>query len=701
MLLERREFLKGTLAGSVLAMLPGCSGSDDDSSGNGPQQPTGNAPNDRRLVAPAWLIGARVAGMEISPGQELWEIQDGLDKLADERVSVVELDGDLSRYMTDAEFQEQVAFFDLAAKEAKNRGMRSVGYYPTLEVLTPDADKGARTMRLDHPDWVQVGIDGKENYFIGGGGRVFWVDPGEESAWMCPSSGYVDYFTSRVAVLAKTALDGLWGDVPLLSDIGAVFPCINATCAARFQNDTGLPLPTVLNWDDPVFRRWVKWRHELISSFEQEILRVAKSVRNDFEVIIETVTMDYNAGTSQGLDGAAMDDGGVYRCWEVDAVSDESAMHDATANDWISMAVMMRHGKGATAPRPSWIFSYGLDAPDAEYVMALAIVTGNSPYETKIPLMCTSVGHDYRKRMYSWIERNVDVYNARFANDAAIIFSSASRDFLDRNTGVGLYASLNSKDQFWWSTTGMDLVTALDFMGDYRGTCKALIHSHVPYDVVTTPHVTPDILSRYRFVAVPSAVSLSDDVLSALDGFAKNGGTVLFSGLDTGIYDEHGAPFSTTRLADTFGLTPVQDDWTSVPREKGKIVVAGFRAGGQYFAKDDPNILSRYGQAAGDAGAVIRTNAPPPVVMDVRRSLNGSTYLLCANLQGLGVGGVGSFAPVDATFDVTLPDMGKTPTKVTLSDPSADRDIPFNHTDGAVTFTVTMHALMLATISFA
>ena len=76
----------------------------------------------------------------------------------------------------------------------------------------------------DHPDWVQTSIDGKPNKFVGGGGLVFWVDPGEESAWLCPSSPYVDYFNARVALLAKTAIDGLWGDVPLLSDIVGKWP---------------------------------------------------------------------------------------------------------------------------------------------------------------------------------------------------------------------------------------------------------------------------------------------------------------------------------------------------------------------------------------------------------------------------------------------------------------------------------------------
>ncbi len=120
------------------------------------------------------------------------------------------------------------------------------------------------------------------------------------------------------------------------------------------------------------------WRHRALWEFEQKVLQAAKAARQDFEVIIETVTMDYNAGTVQGLDGACADDGQVFRVWEVDAVSDNTAMREADADDWISMAVMMRHGRGCSAPRPSWIFSYGLKDDDAEQVMALAVIAGKA-----------------------------------------------------------------------------------------------------------------------------------------------------------------------------------------------------------------------------------------------------------------------------------------------------------------------------------
>jgi hypothetical protein len=51
--------------------------------------------------------------------------------------------------------------------------------------------------------------------------------------------------------------------------------------------------------------------------------------------------MDYTSGTVQGLDPASADDGDVLRVWEVDAVSDRSAMRVASAVDWMDMAVMM------------------------------------------------------------------------------------------------------------------------------------------------------------------------------------------------------------------------------------------------------------------------------------------------------------------------------------------------------------------------
>ena len=263
----------------------------------------------------SWVSDARVAGFETFAGDPAVDAR--LDVLAAAHVSVVVIDSDLSFYMNDARFEESAAYIDAVAKKCHQRGMKAVAYCSLLEALTENAATVPNTMWKDHPDWVQRGIDGKANKFVGGAGRAFWVPAGTESAWLCPTSGYRDYFINRVKRLAQTTLDGLWGDVPLLSDIVGVWPCTNPTCAAKFLAETGLAQPTRVDWNNPVFRRWVAWRHGVIHEFEQAVLAGARTVRPDFQLIVETDTMDHSGGTVQGLDGASRDDGDVLRVWEV------------------------------------------------------------------------------------------------------------------------------------------------------------------------------------------------------------------------------------------------------------------------------------------------------------------------------------------------------------------------------------------------
>jgi len=711
--LARRDFLRLGAAAFAVGLTPSlsaCLPTGTPYGGIEPDGPTKEPPQN-------WLRDARTAGFEVAADAKPHELRDGLDILADSGVNVVEADCDLSAYLTDAQFDEQLAVLDLVGYGCHLRGMRCVAYYPTLEVLSADAASAEHVMSKEHPDWLQISIDGKPNMFVGGGGRVFWVDPGVESAWMCPASGYVDYFLGRVKRLMGTRLDGLWGDVPLLSDIEGNWPCTNAACRDKFLKETGMNMPTEVNWESPEFRRWVIWRHQLIWEFEQQILQAVKSVKADAECIIETVTMDYNGGTIQGLDGAHAKPGDLVRVWEVDAVSDGQAMRGATAEDWNCMAVMMRHGTGASFGRPSWIFTYGHDEDDAERVMALAIATRNNPYETKIPLMCTTVGNGYRQRMYDWMAQQPDLYVLPGANRAAVLFSSASRDFLDRNSGVGLYASLNSVDDLWWSSESQDSAFTTQYLADYRGTCKALIHAHVPFDVVPVAGVSAEALAGYKLLVVPSAVSLSNEVLQVIQAFVAQGGTVLVTGNDGGTYDENGTVRSEPALRSTLGLPAGEVSWVSTANAKGKVVYVSARAGRDYLQSTNESTLSQFRNVAAAAGALVVSTAPKEMLLDLRSAPDG-VVLVCANLLGLGAtsgaNGGGPYAEQNATFRVSLPDGGKLPTKVRFSEPTegaVDRDLTFEHQpgatpqagsgDGLVSFDVSVHALALVRVSFA
>ena len=654
----------------------------------------------RNLPKEDWARHARIGGLEVFAEADNCQLGAGLAAFAAQGCTVVELDSELSFYLTEEQFEAQLDVLERAATIAHSHNMRAVAYFPSLDLLTPNAEETEHTAAKDHPEWIQRDIHGEPNVFIGGGGRVFWVEEGTESAWMCPTSGYVDYFLDRVRRLAATSLDGLWPDVPLLSDIAVEWTCTNDTCGARFKEDTGMTIPSEVDWEDAAFRRWVHWRHGIIQEFLTSILAAAREVDPNFEVVVETVTMDYNGCTIQGLDGASHMDGELLRVWEVDAVSDSTAMRHASADDWLAMAIMMRHGHGCSWPNPSWTFSYGREGDDSALVQGLALATGNGSFELKIPEMTTSVGPDPRKRVFDWFAKHTDLNSAKTDRPVGVIYSGPSRDYTDRNVGVGLYTSLNPDDELWWSDAASELSQAMPYGADYRGACKALILQGAPYEVVIAPRLTDAAgLKRYSVLILTSASALSDAQMDALNAWIEAGGTLLMTGPDTGLYDEQGGRRSGPAFLERLSLSPETKGWTRMDRGAGRVLHNARRAAG--FVLDptrlpdcrdnpsfddectDPLFADELATVLTAAGRPISVAVGTRVVADLRQVDSGAYKLICVNLSGLGEAGVGSFTPRMQRLSLSL-DVGMTPSAVTVSTPDGDSVQAFQMADGRV-----------------
>ena len=61
------------------------------------------------VAAPPWLARARVAGFEVHAEMSDSEIMQNLSIFADQNVSVIEADSDLSRLLTDKQFEAEIA----------------------------------------------------------------------------------------------------------------------------------------------------------------------------------------------------------------------------------------------------------------------------------------------------------------------------------------------------------------------------------------------------------------------------------------------------------------------------------------------------------------------------------------------------------------------------------------------------------------
>ena len=586
---------------------------------------------DAPVLSAPWLGQARIAGADLHAKMTDGEIAENLKALLEQKVSVVEADSDLSRFLTDEEFEAELDLMRRYSRAAHELGLRVAWYYPVLEVLSQNVKAGGASMYRTNPDWVQRGVNGKANVFYGakrGNKLVHWVEPDSESAWMSLHSPYAALFIDRVKKVAATGVDGIWLDVPIYSDLGVQWADAGPAAAAKFRADTGLDVPKRVDWKDPVWRRWIAWRYQEISNFVLRTRDAARSVTGDIAVIVETVTLDYDAATMLGLDGSTMKSTpGVIQVWEVDTVSDQTGMRNARPDDWISLIGMSKFAKAASGTKPSWLFTYGKDADDGLLVMAEALAAGNHPYETKVPSMATSVGPQYRKRMFSWIQQHEGrLFASDSAAKVAVYYSPESRDYLDKAAGTGLFATTKPKpgDELWWSDERNDSVYSLPYLAEYRGITKWLVHNHVPFDIVVRPDAAE--LSRYQAVIAPALTALSDRDADLLDRYAATGGKLVITGPKPASLDELG------NRRDAAILKSLQRRPGSVD---GSAIHSAQLLGKSYLASGSPLASRAIGKLLGDSvHSPIATNAGKTVHMELRRS-GGETLLHLVNPERL------------------------------------------------------------------
>ena len=524
-------------------------------------------PDQEDVTLPDWVWEARIGGTSVDYRMSDIEIDYLLRKRKAQNVSVLELDSRLSDYLTDEEFDQEVYFLDRVAKKAHELDMKAVIYYPSLEVLSYDADTSESTMFKDHPDWVQRGLDGTPNVFVGN--LEHWVDEGTESAWMSPNSGYRDYFIDRVQKLAATELDGVWVDVPVYLETATKWPGAEPPAAAAFkqwsrENELGGPdgydVPSAPDFNDPRFRAWIKWRHVNIADFLEDIRRSALEINPDFMVAIESFPVDNVDAMSVGLDGLyRVNRKNFFRVWEIDSVSNTKAMQWATYEDFNSKIAQNKFARACERENPAWVFSYGNEPLDAGLVMAAAVATGVAPFESKTPEMTESVGEEFRTRWFGYIaEYAKELFRVPRAAQAAVWYSGATRDYIDYPVGGnwGMYITVENPnaDPDWWASADEDSALGKPHLGGYRGSLHALTRLGVPHKIVVDPGAPEKQLEDVPFLMLPSVAAISDESAEVIRNYVSNGGVVFATGRLPGTMDENGAARSSSVLADVFGF---------------------------------------------------------------------------------------------------------------------------------------------------
>ena len=519
------------------------------------------------VQVPDWVIHARIGGTDVYHEMDDFELEAILQERKDQNVSVLEFDTRLSLNLTDAEFDEDVAFLDRASLMAHDMGMKAVIYYPSLEVLTPDGELLDNSMYKDHPDWVQYGLNGEPNVFYGT--LEHWVPPHWESAWMSPNSPYRDYFIDRVRKLAGTALDGAWLDVPVYLETGTAWPGAGSYAAEAFkawsaargdEGGQGFDVPGAEDHNDPAFRAWIRWRHHNIAEFLEDVRKAALEVNPDFMIIIEAFPVDNVDATSTGLDGSFRLSGENFiRVWEIDSISNTQAMKWSTYEDFNSKIAMNKYVKAVERMNQAWVFSYGFEPLDASLTLAAAVTTGVAPFEAQTPEMTLTVDSDMRTRWFGFIKEHTDALlgTPRYA-EAGIWYSTATRDYVDLPEGGawGMYITYEepTDDPDWWADGIDDTAQTKPHLGGWRGAAHVLTQLGVPFSVITDPGNPRQYLEPLDFLWLPSVAAMSAESAQIIRDFVEGGGVLLATGKVPAMLDEMGVARQKSALDEVFGF---------------------------------------------------------------------------------------------------------------------------------------------------
>lgn len=546
-----------------------------------------------KFIWPDWARTARIAGAYFSPENSQAELAARLDLLAAERVSVVIADSpwgeQYAAWVDEARFVQVWRMMSEVVELAHERGIKVVMYHVGLELISPSE----RNPWLEHPEWAQLALDGRpilfndvsnqEEHWLSLGIWDYWLSPCGDNA--TPGS-FRQFMSDRLGKIVQTGIDGLWIDqVYLQSSVGRhhdLWPSSDPCSAAAFASATGLKLPARLDWDDPVFRRWVVWRHQQIADYLLALKTAVRAVNPDLVFLNENSSVDLGRSTYVGNDPT------VYLAYpdmstghEIGSIANrmdagETGMKEATLDQWLDFRCMAAFARASDRGKPSWILTYGYEPRDSAQLAGLVLAEGANFYETKGPQMADSAGSDYRRRLFSWIAAHEDaLYTSDSAAVVGLLFSPRTRDLVDTVSGE-LY----------------DPQDSIHFAA-YRAMAKLLYGAHIPFDVVIDSDI--EAFGHYRVLIVPEVQAMSEAAAAALRRFP---GRLLIVG-DSGSYDE----------------------WLQ-PRPENAL--ARRSAQGTTWYADTPD--AALAQAA-DTGLLV-ASAPPSVQIGLRKLADGYALVL-------------------------------------------------------------------------
>jgi hypothetical protein len=383
-----------------------------------------------------------------------------------------------------------------------------------------------------HPDWAALDASGSP-YRAG------------ELYVACVDSPYYQEYLPGVLreIAARYHPDGFTDNS--FSGLGRNAISYSIHAARRFKALTGLDLPARVDWDDPVYRRWIRASYERRLEIWEINTAAAREAGGPECLWIGMVSGDV---TGQGAN--FRDLAGIAARAELLMVDYQSRpevggftqnsetgllLHNLLGWDksLIESMAMYEHAH----PRPFRVASK--PEPEARLWALEGFAGGIHPWWHHI-----GAYHEDRRQyrtaepLFRWHEQNQEyLVNRRPVAPVGVVWSQVNCDFYGRD------AAAERVEQPW------------------QGFTRALLRARIPYQPVHADAISRDA-DRLSMLALPNLGIITESQADAVRTFVEKGGSLIASG-EAGCYDEWGDRRPDPALWDLLGVRPA----TTGPRD--------------------------------------------------------------------------------------------------------------------------------------
>jgi hypothetical protein len=361
-----------------------------------------------------------------------------------------------------------------------------------------DINRATKEFYEIHPDWFVVHADGQPHT---SNGRYF----------SCVNSDYYKKFIPQVLgeIIRLYQPDGFTDNS--WTGVSRHIICHCGNCMKKFKEDSGHQLPLASNWDDPIYRTWIKWNYkcrmenwDLFNQVTQQLggpdclwlgMVHGSPINSHFFCDLKEVgersrivMCDHQSRTA--LDGFEMN--GLSGNLLHSLAGWDNIVTESMAN-YLRGTHMFRKASNPPKETQMWMIEGMTGGISPWYHHIGAVHEDNRQFDNAPPIM-------------QWHQENEEyLYNRLPVANIGLVWSQDNTDFYGRG---------EARDN-----------VALP----WHGFVKALTRARIPYVPIHADHISRDT-ENLDVLILPDLAVMTDAQCEAVERFVESGGSLIFTG---------------------------------------------------------------------------------------------------------------------------------------------------------------------------